>query len=268
PKRHISIKSAKASAPLPPQDLVVAQEGTDFFMVSWLPPYPPYGPHDAYKIRYQLLGTDRWEEKQHGVHDEELQCPSESPRFCYNVTGLEPGNQYKVQVATRIEGGSYGPWSSLVIANTLQILPDTPRAIHLIEKTDHSLHIKWVPPIDPKGHITQYKVSIASLDDPNEGRKSFLVDHPTLTYLFDGLKPETSYNVSIAAGSKRGLVGRFGPVTRPIRSRFRSSSPLQRNSDTPVWQEIGGITHHDAVKRSYLKKLTGLDADTLYFVRI
>ncbi|PIO52946.1 fibronectin type III domain protein, partial [Teladorsagia circumcincta] len=41
-----------------------------------------------------------------------------------------------------------------------------------------------------------------------------------------------------------------------------------RNSDTPVWQEIGGITHHDAVKRSYLKKLTGLDADTLYFVRI
>uniref|UniRef100_A0A7I5E8R5 Fibronectin type III domain protein n=2 Tax=Haemonchus contortus TaxID=6289 RepID=A0A7I5E8R5_HAECO len=296
---NLDVMTAKASAPLPPQDLVVAQEGTDFFMVSWLPPYPPYGPHDAYKIRYQLLGTDRWEEKQHGVKDEALQCPSESPRFCYNVTGLEPGNQYKVQVATRIEGGTYGPWSSLVIANTLQILPDTPRAIHLIEKTDHSLHIKWVPPIDPKGHITQYKVSIASLDEPNEERKTYLVDHPTLTYLFDGLKPETSYNVSIAAGSKRGF-GReiwtrystdpfaipvivAAPIVTPdgasaldvqwsgvldSQNRVKGYIIEIRNSDTPIWQEIGGITHHDAVKRSYLKKLTGLDADTLYFVRI
>ncbi|KAK6039161.1 fibronectin type III domain protein, partial [Cooperia oncophora] len=217
--------------------------------------------------------------------------------FCYNVTGLEPGNQYKVQVATRIEGGTYGPWSSLVIANTLQILPDTPRAIHLIEKTDHSLHIKWIPPIDPKGHITQYRVSIASLDEPNEERKTYLVDHPTLTYLFDGLKPETSYNISIAAGSKRGF-GReiwtrysTDPFTIPIvvaaptvapdgasaldvqwsgvvdtQNRVKGYIIEIRNSDTPVWQEIGGITHHDAVKRSYLKKLTGLDADTLYFV--
>ncbi|VDO74656.1 unnamed protein product [Heligmosomoides polygyrus] len=314
---NLDVMTAKASAPLPPQDLVVAQEGTDFFMVSWLPPYPPYGPHDAYKIRYQLLESERWVEKQHGIKDPELQCPSESPRFCYNVTGLEPGNQYKVQVATRIEGASYGPWSSLVIANTLQILPDAPRAIHLIEKTDHSLHIKWVPPTDPKGHISQYRVSIVSLDDPTDEaslrdflalsnekskqfqRKTHLVDHPTLTYLFENLKPETSYNVSISAGSKRGF-GReiwtrysTDPFVIPVVIAAPSVTPdgasaldVQwsgvvdsqnrvkgyiieiRNSDTPVWQEIGGVTHHDAVKRSYLKKLTGLDADTLYFVRI
>ncbi|WKY00226.1 hypothetical protein Q1695_014798 [Nippostrongylus brasiliensis] len=296
---NLDVMTAKASAPLPPQDLVVAQEGTDFFMVSWLPPYPPYGPHDAYKIRYQLLGTDRWIEKQHAVKDDALKCPSDSPRFCYNATGLEPGNQYKVQVTARIEGASYGPWSSLVIANTLQILPDAPRAIHLIEKTDHSLHIEWVPPVDPKGHITQYRVSIASLDDPTDEKKTYLVDHPTLTYLFENLKPETSYNVSIAAGTKRGF-GReiwtrysTDPFVIPVVIAAPTVSPdgasaldVQwsgvtdtqnrvkgyiieiRNSDTPVWQEIGGITHHDAVKRSYLKKLTGLDADTLYFVRI
>ncbi|CAJ0598951.1 unnamed protein product [Cylicocyclus nassatus] len=296
---NLDAMTSKASAPLPPQDLVVAQEGTDFFMVSWLPPYPPYGPHDAYKIRYQLLGADKWIEKQHGVKDPELQCPSESPRFCYNVTGLEPGNQYKVQVATRIEGGSYGPWSSLVIANTLQILPDAPRAIHLIEKTDHSLHIRWVPPIDPKGHISQYRVSIVSLDDPRDERQSHLVDHPTLTYLFDNLKPETSYNVSIAAGSKRGF-GReiwtrystdhfvipivvSAPTVTPdgasaLDVQWNGVSDSQnrvkgyiieiRNSDTPVWQEIGGVIPHDAVKRTYLKKLTGLDSDTLYFVRV
>ncbi|VDM82623.1 unnamed protein product, partial [Strongylus vulgaris] len=224
---------------------------------------------------------------------------SYGPCFCFNATGLEPGNQYKVQVATRIEGGSYGPWSSLVIANTLQILPDAPRAIHLIEKTDHSLHIRWVPPIDPKGHITQYRVSIVSLDEPSDERKTFLVDHPTLTYLFENLKPETSYNVSIAAGSKRGF-GReiwtrysTDPFVIPIvvsaptvtpdgasaldiqwggvadsQNRVRGYIIEIRNSDTPVWQEIGGIIPHDPVKRTYLKKLIGLDSDTLYFVRV
>ncbi|KAJ1363800.1 hypothetical protein KIN20_023743 [Parelaphostrongylus tenuis] len=305
--------TAKANAPLPPQDLVVAQEGTDFFMdknisfvsiyaifpVSWLPPYPPYGPHDAYKVRYQLLGTDRWIEREHDVKDEELLCPSETPRFCYNITGLEPGNQYKVQVACHIEGGSYGPWSSVVIANTLQILPDAPRAIYLIDKTDHSLHIEWVPPVDTKGHITQYRVSIVSLDDPTGERKSNLVDHPTLKHLFENLKPETSYNVSIAAGSKQGF-GReiwtrystdpfvipvviAAPVVTPdgasaldvqwtavadSQNRVRGYIIEIRNSDTPVWQEIGGVIPHDPVRRIYLKKLTGLDADTLYFVRI
>lgn len=39
---NLVVMTAKALAPLPPQDLVVTQEGTDFFAISWLPPYPPY----------------------------------------------------------------------------------------------------------------------------------------------------------------------------------------------------------------------------------
>ncbi|CAI4231782.1 unnamed protein product [Auanema sp. JU1783] len=297
---NLDAMTAKANAPLPPQDLVVAQEGTDFFMVSWLPPYPPYGPHDAYKVRHQLLGADKnWHTVEKGIHDAALKCPAESPRFCFNATGLESGQQYRVQVSCRIEGGNYGPWSSIVIANTLQVLPDAPRAIHLIEKTDHSLHIRWIPPVDPKGHVTQYKVSIVSLDDVNDQRKSYTVDHPTLTHIFDGLNPETSYNISISAGTKQGfgreiwtrystdpfvipVVGTVPTVTPDGASaldvqwqgvvdpqnRIKGYIIEIRNADTPVWQEIGGVIPHDAVKRTYLKKLTGLDPDTLYFVRI
>ena len=139
------------------------------------------------------------------IGDPALKCPTESPRFCFNATGLETGSQYKVQVATRIEGGSFGPWSKHVIANTLKVLPDAPGSIHLIEKTDHSLHIRWTPPNDPKGEITQYRLSIVSLDDANDRKRTYTVDHPTLTYLFDDLNPETRYNISIAAGTKRGF---------------------------------------------------------------
>uniref|UniRef100_A0A915B8J5 Fibronectin type-III domain-containing protein n=1 Tax=Parascaris univalens TaxID=6257 RepID=A0A915B8J5_PARUN len=296
---NLDAMTAKADAPLPPQDLVVALEGTEFFMVSWLPPYPPYGPHDAYKIRYQLLNAKTWNGIEKGIKDPALQCPAESPRYCFNVTGLENGQQYRVQVATRIEGGSYGPWSSPIIANTLQILPDAPRAIELIDKTDHSLYIRWVPPPDPMGHITQYRVSIISMEDPRDEVKSFLVDHPTLTYLLDNLLPETSYNVSISAGTKRG----FGPViwtrysTDPFKVPSVTSAPQVspdgangldvqwnglsdpknrirgyiveiRSSDNPTFTEYGGIVEHDPLKRIYHMKLANLDADTLYFVRI
>ena len=113
--------------------------------------------------------------------------------------------------------GSYGPWSSIVIANTLQVLPDAPRAIHLIDKSDHHLNIRWIPPIDPKGHVIQYRVSIVSLDDINDKKRDFLVDHPTLTHLFDQLNPETSYNISISAGTKRG-------VGREIWTRYSTDS--------------------------------------------
>lgn len=88
-----------------------------------LPPYPPYGPHDKYNLRYQLLSAREWTTLEIGVKDPRLECPAISPRFCFNITGLESGQQYRIQVAAHIEGGEYGPFSSIVIANTLQILP-------------------------------------------------------------------------------------------------------------------------------------------------
>uniref|UniRef100_A0A7E4VM27 Fibronectin type III domain protein n=1 Tax=Panagrellus redivivus TaxID=6233 RepID=A0A7E4VM27_PANRE len=296
---NLDVMTAKANAPLPPQDLVVTQEGTDFFVVSWLPPYPPYGPHDKYKLRYQLLNTNDWKEIDIAVNDPRLKCPAVSPRFCFNITGLDNGQQYRVQVSAHIEGGSYGPWSSAIIANTLQILPDAPRAIELIEKTDHSLHIRWIPPVDPHGHITQYRINIKPSNDPNAQAESYNVDHPTLQYLLDNLQPETTYNISLSAGTKRG----FGPeiwtqyttdafkvptlVNAPIvtaegahilnvqwngvvdtKNRVQGYIIEIRTSDNPAWTEFGGIVRHETGKRTYNSKLEGLDADTLYFVRI
>jgi hypothetical protein len=47
-------------------------------------------------------------------------------------------------VAAHIEGGTYGPYSNTIIANTLMEMPGAPQAINLIAKTDHSLHVGWV----------------------------------------------------------------------------------------------------------------------------
>ncbi|TKR65207.1 hypothetical protein L596_025641 [Steinernema carpocapsae] len=296
---NLDVMTAKADAPLPPQDLVVNHQGTDFFNVSWLPPYPPYGPHDAYKIRYQLLDAPDWKIFEVPVKDPRLDCQADSPRFCFGIDGLDQGRQYRVQVACRIEGGNYGPWSTVTIANTLQILPDAPRAIELIEKTDHSLHIRWIPPHDPQGVITQYRITYHNLDDPNARPQVVMVDHPTLDYLIDHLTPETTYNISIATGTAT----RFGPsistryttdpfhipsvinapgvtpegdsalnvewigVTDP-KNRVRGYIIEIRTADSPVWLEQGSVVPHEGAKRHYVTKVGQLDPDTLYMVRI
>ncbi|CAD5222389.1 unnamed protein product [Bursaphelenchus xylophilus] len=296
---NLAVMTTKANAPLPPQDLVVTQEGTDFFVISWLPPYPPYGPHDSYKITYQLLSANQWENIEVSTKDPRLECPSVTPRFCFNITGLDSGQQYRVKVAARIEGGTYGPYSSVIIANTLQVLPDAPPRIDLIAKTDHSLHIRWTPPHDPHSQIIQYKITYKSLGDPYAKPQTVIVPHPKLDQLLDGLTPDTTYNITLSAGTKRG----FGPEisTRYKTDVFKVPAVINaptvtpdgahalnvewtgvhdtqnringyiiefRNSDTPVWRENPQIVRHVPGKLQYNGKLTGLEPDTLYFVRI
>lgn len=252
-----------------------------------------------YKIRYQLLNNNAWHHIEVSTKDPRLECPAVGPRFCYNITGLENGQQYRVQVAARIEDGSYGPYSSAIIANTLQILPDAPQAIELIAKTDHSLHIRWIPPVDLHGYITQYRLTYQLLTEPNLRRETIVVDHPQIDYLIDHLQPETTYNISLSAGTKRG----FGPeiwtryTTDPFRVPSIIAAPIitpegahtlnvewnsvvdaknrisgyiieLRAGDNPVWSEYSSVVKHEPGKRIYYSKLTSLDADTLYFVRI
>uniref|UniRef100_A0A915DKV5 Fibronectin type-III domain-containing protein n=1 Tax=Ditylenchus dipsaci TaxID=166011 RepID=A0A915DKV5_9BILA len=281
--KEFGCDDGKANAPLPPQDLVVTQEGTDFFVVSWLPPYPPYGPHDSYKLRYQLLHANTWEHIEVGTKDPRLECPAVSPRFCFNITGLDNGQQYRVQVAARIEGGSYGPYSSAIIANTLQILPDAPQSIQLISKNR---------PFPARGLG-------ASSRFPNARKETVIVNHPQKDFLIDNLNAETAYNISLSAGTKRG----FGPAiwtsytTDPFRVPSVIAAPIVtaegahtlnvewtgvqdhknrvagyiieiRTSDSPTWAEYGGVVRYEQGKRTYYSKLTNLDSDTLYFVRI
>ncbi|PAV59860.1 hypothetical protein WR25_19788 isoform L [Diploscapter pachys] len=292
---NLDVMTAIAKSPLPPQDLVVVQEGIDYFMISWMPPYPPYGPLESHKIRYKLVGSNRWEEIVVEEGDSTLRCPTESPRYCYNVTGLQSGSQYEVKVATRIRGGDFGPCSKPVIANTLQAIPDAPRSINLIEKTDHSLHIRWTPPLK---HVTQYRVSIVAADG-HDRKRTFIVDHPTTTYLFEELEAETRYNISISAGTEHGFSEEIWAVYTtdvfniPIiintpkltaygshaldvewevivdaRHRFDGYIIEIRTLDSSTWTEVGGITPHFSHKSVYSKRIDQLEANTVYVVRI
>lgn len=83
--------------------------------------------------------------------------------------------------------------------------------LELIERTDTSLHINWVPPdvFEPnyRDSITHYRVTITPLDSFSlrQGQsKNYTVMFPGNSIRFDHLMPQAIYNVSVKAGTDTG----------------------------------------------------------------
>lgn len=280
------------------------QEGTNFFAVSWVPPYPPYGPLESYRLRYKHMtfdGRSEWRELEFRKEDPRLICQSDQPsyRVCYNITGLSPGQQFRVQVAAKIDGGTYGEWCTAVIANTLEILPGAPRSISLVSKTDDTLRIRWQGPAEMAERVTQYRLGIRPCEGDGENVKEYTVDSDVNEYEFTGLEPEHCYNVSVQAGTSRGL----GPAATtklntdffaiPVVDTRPSVSPLGSDTLSVEWPAVpdpknkvagyiveystmhgqgfkqsGAMIEHYSVKPRYMHKITGLESNTMYEVRI
>ncbi|KAJ8245395.1 hypothetical protein GJAV_G00270290 [Gymnothorax javanicus] len=62
-----------------------------------------------------------------------------------------------------------------------------------------SVHFSWLPPLEPNGVLTEYSVGLQGPGGPN----TTLTPNTSLT--LTGLMPFSPYNVSIAAGNRRGL---------------------------------------------------------------
>lgn len=127
--------------------------------------------------------------------------------------------------------------------------------------------MRWVPPLDPHKHITQYRLTYRSEAEPNARPISVIVNHPQLDKLLDGLTPETygilmslhfindlfafrTYNISLAAGTGRG----FGPEiwTRYTTDPFRIPVVLNAPIVTPegaTTLNVQWTAVHDALNR-------------------
>ncbi|KRX64845.1 Phosphatidylinositol phosphatase PTPRQ [Trichinella sp. T9] len=306
----LEVMTSKAAAPLPPQDLTVMSEGLDFVAVSWLPPYPPYGPIDSYKLRYRVIdlkrGEGEWKIIELLKSDPSLKCTGgtvfELARMCYNITNLDVSTQYRIQIAAKIVDGDYGVWSSHAIANTLVALPDAPRAITLIGKTDSSLSISWLPPEDPHGRITGFKITVDAVSQNGAVgtiSKTYPVHASKREFTIADLEPDTPYNVTVQAATSRG----YGPGTSTVYSTDSSVVPAlnvpptmveqkpncitvswtpssyakekllgyiieYRKYNEHLWREYDGVIKHDSNKPIYTEQVCGLQPDTSYLFRV
>ncbi len=143
------------------------------------------------------------------------------------------------------------------------------------------------------------KVTVEKMPkEPGDQPKSFRVEVPKTDFNIKNLEPDTRFNISVRAGTKRG----FGPgiSTRHSTDRFqipRTRTPILtpigaegmtvewngvpdpknrvkgyilefRRTEEPTWQEHGKVIRHDSVKRTYMEQLRGLSPDVTYIFRV
>lgn len=111
-----NIYYVKYSAPPPPTDLREEEQLPHALEISFLPPYPPNGILDQYRIRWTVNGKFSYQEKRVPAYQLECSNPKLRGRLCYRVTGLEPEQEYLIQAAAHTEHGDWSEWSEPLVS--------------------------------------------------------------------------------------------------------------------------------------------------------
>ncbi|KHJ91085.1 fibronectin type III domain protein [Oesophagostomum dentatum] len=228
--------------------LKLLSAGHDNLKVKWTPPAVIGEKIDTYQLFISVAS-------ELDQHPKEFTTPGSQTD--YHFRQLDSVTQYNVTVQG-LSGGNKLWFISSVFATTdfaeglLSWLP-APTDLHLIEKSDTMLHVDWVPPeifdIEQRELLTHYRVTIAPFD-PRTGitgpKKNYTVPVPGNSIKFEGLTPETIYNITVQAGTSSG----YGHVLWGTYSTLAPGQPhiLRLINRTPTtlhveWEPVWGRSH-------------------------
>ncbi|XP_023666780.2 phosphatidylinositol phosphatase PTPRQ-like isoform X2 [Paramormyrops kingsleyae] len=115
-------------------------------------------------------------------------------------TGLRKYADYLLRVTATTSAGQSERSTAVLHLTTGDDLPGSPPVInHDWSITSCSIHLSWLPPVEPNGLITEYIVELQGPDGTNR-----TISH-NRSLTFGSLRPFTSYNVLVAAVNRRGV---------------------------------------------------------------
>uniref|UniRef100_A0A8C5M382 Receptor-type tyrosine-protein phosphatase S n=1 Tax=Leptobrachium leishanense TaxID=445787 RepID=A0A8C5M382_9ANUR len=201
-------KQSKPSAP--PQDVKCVSTRSTTLLVSWQPPpaESQNGILAGYSVRYQAMDSEDTELKE--VKD----IP---PQTTQNLLeGLEKWTAYRITVVAHTEIGP-GPESSPVVIRTDEDVPSAPpRKVEVEVLNSTAIKVFWRSPIQNRQHgqIRGYQVHYVRMEN-GEAKGLPLIKDVMLAdaqeMVINGLQPETSYSITVAAYTMKGDGARSKP---------------------------------------------------------
>ncbi|KAI6652633.1 Receptor-type tyrosine-protein phosphatase delta isoform X12 [Oopsacas minuta] len=177
------IESGQAAPSVPPQRLIALPQTSTSVHLSWEPIPDSYlnGELTGYLIRYNTVLHQNWVYLNHTQSTFKL------------VTDLDKYTVYTFQVAG--DTIAIGEYSNLASNRTL---PDTPgeiQSVSLIKAKSNILRIRWEPPSEPNGIISQYRIKVV------QDRINDLAIHASTlnSIILRDLSPYTQYTLQVAA---------------------------------------------------------------------
>uniref|UniRef100_A0AAQ4QPE2 protein-tyrosine-phosphatase n=1 Tax=Gasterosteus aculeatus aculeatus TaxID=481459 RepID=A0AAQ4QPE2_GASAC len=221
-------KTLQAKPSAPPQDIKCHSPSSTSLLVRWRP--PPLMSHNGdlvgYRVRYQVVGPSEG-----GSDDGE---PMEEPRVPPRVpptedvvllNRLEKWTQYRVTVSARTVIGP-GPESEPLLCRTDEDVPGAPpRRVEVEVLNSTALKVMWrsLTPGKQHGQIRGYQVHYVRVENgesrgPPHIKDVMLADaqwetDDTAEYemVIGGLKPDTTYSITVAAYTTKGDGARSKP---------------------------------------------------------
>ncbi|XP_038066673.1 tyrosine-protein kinase receptor Tie-1-like [Patiria miniata] len=180
------------AAPTVPLDVRIQLEDNASVILSWSEPDPPNGRITHYNVRY-------WRSGDMGT----MQTDTNVMGLMHRVTGLAAGVTYQFQVQAVTSAGP-GSWSDPIEATTATGVPGPVRNLNVTVRTETSITLTWIPPLQPGGVITGYIVEYRILERPYQpdftaGDTYETNEAQNSPFTITNLEPGTKYEFRVLA---------------------------------------------------------------------
>ncbi|XP_043212409.1 tyrosine-protein phosphatase 99A-like isoform X1 [Amphibalanus amphitrite] len=188
--------------------------------VRWrpLPQRELRGEFQAYKITYKERNNTNSPIKELKITEETVQT--------HTITGLRPYTQYIISIQVENPAG-LGP-SSTVVVTTDEGVPEAPRNVSILNVTDTTVTISWLPPVNPNGLIEGYRIYFTTGDFTNATWIKLPVER--MQHTLTDLAPFSNYSISVKAFT-RSVEGRES-VSVAVTTDVSPPSPPRLSSVT------------------------------------
>uniref|UniRef100_A0A3B4AB25 protein-tyrosine-phosphatase n=1 Tax=Periophthalmus magnuspinnatus TaxID=409849 RepID=A0A3B4AB25_9GOBI len=212
----ITQRTLQAKPSAPPQDIKCNSASSTTLLVSWRPPpvKSQNGELAGYKVRYQVVGGAEGGAGDDGDVMEEASVSAAEEQVL--LQRLEKWTQYSVSVSALTAVGA-GPESEPMVCRTDEDVPGAPpRRVEVEVLNSTALKVMWRSLIPGKQHgqIRGYQVHYVRVEN-GESRGLPLIKDVMLAdaqeMVIGGLKPDTTYSITVAAYTTKGDGARSKP---------------------------------------------------------
>ncbi|XP_028299895.1 receptor-type tyrosine-protein phosphatase S isoform X12 [Gouania willdenowi] len=211
----ISHKTLQAKPSAPPQDIKCHSASSTSLLVSWRPPplKSQNGDLVGYRVHYQVVGSSDGAGDE-GEATEEPTVPATEEQVL--LQRLEKWTQYHITVSASTAIGP-GPESEPLLCRTDEDVPGAPpRRVEVEVLNSTALKVMWrsLLPGKQHGQIRGYQVHYVRVEN-GESRGQPLIKDVMLAdaqeMVIGGLKPNTTYSITVAAYTTKGDGARSKP---------------------------------------------------------
>ncbi|KAK1896916.1 Receptor-type tyrosine-protein phosphatase S, partial [Dissostichus eleginoides] len=247
---EITQKTLQAKPSAPPQEIKCSSTSSTNLLVSWRPPplKSQNGDLAGYRVRYQVVGTSEGGSED-GEPLEEPTVPATDEQVL--LQRLEKWTQYRITVSAFTEIGP-GPESEPLICRTDEDVPGAPpRRVEVEVLNSTALKVMWrsLTPGKQHGQIRGYQVHYVRVEN-GESRGLPLIKDVMLAdaqeMVIGGLKPDTTYSITVAAYTTKGDGARSKPklvVTKGAGDRVCNAAKGAECLVCPICQWLRTPSH-------------------------